>query len=92
MEEAYLIIKTGPEGIDALCYLSDNVEDVLKQRKQIIEEAIKERRRKEREYKLSRKASKQEITNYYCVQKWDGEKFSCCCKELGVAPSQLMLR
>lgn len=26
--------------------------------------------------------------NSYCAQKWDGEKFSCVCQELGCAPNQ----
>ena len=24
----------------------------------------------------------------YCIRKWNGEKFSCVCKELDVEPSQ----
>jgi len=24
----------------------------------------------------------------YCVQKWDGKEFKCCCPELGVEPSE----
>jgi hypothetical protein len=24
----------------------------------------------------------------YCVRKWDGKEFKCCCQELGVPPSE----
>jgi len=35
--------------------------------------------------------AKYENINAYCVQKWDGKKFSCVCNELGCEPSETWL-
>lgn len=102
INEAYLIIKTGYEGIEDLYLLSDNKEEVIEEVKQLKSNAIK----KEREY-IERETKEygevfetEEIklkeinaaADFICVQKWDGQKFDCCCDELGVNPSKPMLR
>lgn len=107
MKEAYLIIETGYEGIQTLCYLTldktdavfklkefqdKKVEAERKLQKEMNEHWIKEGRPELVDKTRFTKRRIQHIKDFFCVQKWNGEKFKCVCKELGVAPSKLMLR
>jgi len=100
MKEAYLIIKTGCEGIEKLCYLTEDQKDAVKKtmdfKRKILEEKEKRKIRDKTEkdrYPMS-DGSYDFLYNpdFYCVQKWNGESFECACKELGVPPSKKMLR
>lgn len=103
MKEAYLIIKTGFEGIEKLCYLTKNKEEAIRNFKRIKEEEIKEiekdrkvmneywRKEKKLEMIKEEKLTQEEIQkieDFFCIQKWDGKEFSCACEELGVPPSE----
>ena len=102
----YIIIETGYEGIENLCYLTESPMDVVEQIQRIREQAIVDQIEFNKELnKINAendfdwkeperltKREKQQIRDFYCVQKWDGKEFSCACDELGVNPSKLMLR
>jgi len=45
-------------------------------------------KKKEIEWSEYEKA-KFENPDAYCVQKWDGQKFSCACQEIGCEPSEM---
>jgi len=104
MTDIYVVVKTGCEGIDKLCYATTDPKEALnaieKLRKNILEE--KEQRKKEdMEFGYAKEERRQlderfydfrYDPDFYCIQKWDGKKFTCCCAELGCKPSKLMLR
>lgn len=71
--EIYVIVKTGYEGIDELCFATLN------------SEAAKQKL-------LDLRKGDPEHVDFYCIQKWDGQKFDCVCREFEVPPSKLMLR
>ena len=114
MEEQFLIIKCGHEGIEKLCYLTINPKDVkdkiLSLRKDIQDNRDKvkefdidpdcdewEVKEKIGELYVNEKISQEVYTSFYdnpdqyCVQKWNGKEFECCCKELGVEASETWL-
>lgn len=80
----YLLIKTGYEGIDDIIYLSDNAKEITKKRIEII--------RKRYDVFARESYTEECFAEFFCVQKWDGKEFKCCCAELGVEPSKMMLR
>jgi len=98
MKEAYLIIKTGCEGIEELCFLTslpkEAIEKTMELKRTILEEKEKAKIRDRKDGFSNHESFYDFIYNpdFYCVQKWDGEKFKCACSELGVKPSKLMLR
>ena len=95
-QELYLLIKTGYEGIEELCYLSDSSSTILEKRKEFITKNLVEEKELWKdectELREEMVSSEQEVADFFCVQHWDGEKFACVCSKLGVSPSKLMLR
>jgi hypothetical protein len=83
----YIVIKTGYEGIEEMCYLSDDKTTIVQKMRDIIEDGWMEEERDDPGW-----FSKQEYADFYCIQKWDGERFDCACAELGVESSKEMLR
>lgn len=73
----YLIIQCGYEGIEKLVHLTDDADAAVKKINKL---------RAAKQYK--RDTWKNVNPDSYCVQKWDGKEFKCCCKELGVSPSK----
>jgi hypothetical protein len=92
----YLLIETGDEGIEDLCYLSDSSVVILDKRKEFIAKKISLEaelwKNESPEFREERMPSEERISDYFCVQQWDGEKFNCACSKLGVSPSSQMLR
>ena len=114
MKEQFLIIKCGYEGIEDLCYLTNDSKDViykiLSLRKDIQDNRDKvkdfdidldgdewEVKEKISELYVDEKISYEVYSSFsdnpdqYCVQKWNGKEFNCCCKELGVEASETWL-
>lgn len=91
----YLIIETGYEGIEQLCYLTDSREEAVAYKAKAIEE---KRREQEEIAEMLRKEGldphegSRDVADFFCIQKWDGKEFSCACGDLGVAPSKPMFR
>jgi hypothetical protein len=87
----YLLIKVGYGGIEKLAYLSDNIEIIKNMRIKSIEiDYAKNQYRYRKKFKDLRN-TKEEIADQYCVLKWDENKFDCCCKELGIETSEMIL-
>lgn len=102
MESLYLIIECGHEGIESILFPTQDPEEakekVIFLRKSIIE--AKAKRHSFGEDKWKEMMNADEITweeyergeygkaDSYCAQKWNGQKFVCCCPELGVEPSE----
>lgn len=95
----FLLIETGYEGIEQLCWLSSDKEEILRKREEFINAKIKQ---KEEDNKLLKQEmpdfepfpvrERQYYADFFCIQKWDGKEFSCDCGELDVKPSKIMLR
>lgn len=107
MKDVYLLIETGYEGIERLCYVTKSPKIAIVQKKKFQEEAIKkkiERNKDANKYwkkegkrmflepETLTEEQKQSIRNFFCIQKWNGKDFECACKELKVEPSEMMLR
>jgi hypothetical protein len=97
----YLIIETGYEGIEALCHLTDDVDEAKATKKREEDRVVEERKSflvHDREIGMSKAYIEEqesrlgEARDFICVQKWDGKSFDCACGDLGVSPSKLMLR
>jgi len=92
----YLIIKTGYEGIEELCYLTADKDEVKQKFEELVLKEVEEyeelkKLAKQEGFTLSSK-SEQEIRDFFCVQKWNGREFKCACGDFDLAPSKLMLR
>ena len=114
MEKQFLIIKCGHEGIEKLCYLTNDPKDV-KGKILSLRKDIQDSRDKLKDFgididgdyfEISEQIAKLYIDgkinqkiydsfsdnpDQYCVQKWNGKEFDCCCKELGVEASETWL-
>lgn len=97
----YLIIETSYEGIETLCYLTDDVDEAKAIKKREEDRVVDERKKflaHDREIGMSETWLKEtesrleEVRDFICIQIWDGKEFSCACGELGVNPSKMMLR
>jgi len=99
VKEIFLLIETGYEGIQQLCWLSEDKEEILKKRDVFINDKIKQKEEDNKilkqeipDFEPSPVRERQYYADFFCVQKWDGKEFSCACGELKVNPSKLMLR
>jgi len=98
--EAYLVIETGYEGIESLCWLTVNKEEAITKREEMIDKKFQERKEMWEEWnkdpelkEINHPMKKREdIADFFCIQKWDGEEFDCVCRELGVKVSKPMFR
>ena len=77
------MVKTGCEGIDNILFLSDDVDEIKRKRVEKIDGMYDGMYRKF--------YTKEKFSNFFCVQKWDGKGFKCCCPDVGVPPSESML-
>lgn len=84
----YLLIQVGFEGIDAILYLSDNSDLILQKREEAIEKEYEYHNSLFKDFDSSMLRTREEIAERFCIQKWDGESFDCCCKELKIKISQ----
>lgn len=103
MNTHYLVIKCGHEGIEELTFLTDDSDKakqkVLDLRQSIIDAKAEREKYTEDEWDELHESGKIPFDtfmkgeygnpNQYCAQKWTGEKFECCCKELDVSPSEM---
>jgi hypothetical protein len=96
----YLVIRTGHEGIQDLCYLTDDPDEAVRKkasyargemlrRIRIAKEIAKEH--KEFPYEKGRHKY-EDYKDMMCIQEWDGKKFECACSKLDDPPSEMMLR
>lgn len=99
VKEKFLLIETGYEGIQNLCWLSEDKDEILKKREEFIDKKIEDKKELNKllledtpDYPIREPYPRQHYADFFCVQKWDGKKFSCVCNELEVNPSKLMLR
>jgi hypothetical protein len=99
MNEAYLIIQTGYEGIESLDFLTVKADLAIEKLKQIHTQIEVENERGSDTHYWSDTNNFiqmlhriQGLKDFYCIQKWDGENFDCVCSKLGQGPSKLMLR
>ena len=92
MVKQYLVIETGYEGIEKLCWLTENREYAISKREEFINKKVERDKELWKDYPEHRLKSRQEIANFFCIQEWTGKEFQCVCKELGVKVTKLMLR
>lgn len=98
--DGLLFPTTNPnEARDKIKQLRQEIVDALKHRDAVLAEFGSEEDEDfhdawERMY-IDEKITYQEYHNskyvkpdQYCIQKWDGENFTCCCKELGCEPTE----
>lgn len=88
----YLLIETGYEGIESLCWLTDDPVEVKEQFTQFSEKKVKYLKDLFKDSDLPIHRTPQQIKDFFCVQKWNGKAFKCVCEEIGTKPSKLMLR
>lgn len=84
MNEPFLIIKVGFEGIDKLAWLTGNPDDAIKEREKAIKREIAQANKDCKKTKVRRIFTDKEISDRFCIQKWNGKKFNCVCKDLGL--------
>lgn len=98
MKEFYLIIKTGCEGIERIAYPAETAKEAVRKFKETREKdyqkerAFEKKMMKECKEKGRLYHTRQRVYDYWCIMKWDGKNFECVCNQLGVSPSQIMLR
>ena len=97
MRKAYLIIETGFEGIEELCYLTDIPAKAVKRLRKIHQKIDDESERdpeswREQNNFIANLHRIQDKKDFYCIQRWNGQTFECACNELGIETSKLMLR
>jgi len=96
MTEAYLLMKCGYEGIEELTFLSNDVKEITEKLNSVysdIDERIKlkleyteeeiENLLNKNDFKLYDKLAHIPDKESYCIQRWNGIEFKCCCKDLG---------
>lgn len=98
----FLVIQQGYEGIQELIYASTNVDscltrlkfikaDISLQKKRLLEVGKEKWQEMFDNEEISFKefsAGKWLDSDDYCLQKFDGENFACCCNEFGIGPSK----
>jgi len=84
INEPFLIIKVGFEGIDKLAWLAGNPDEAIKEREKAIKRDIAQANKDCKITKTKRVFTDKEISDRYCIQKWNGKKFNCVCKDLGL--------
>ena len=98
--KAYLIIETGYEGIESLCWLTESKEEAISKREEFIDKKMEEDREMWEEWQknpelaeIDRPLKKREdVANFFCIQEWNGKEFECVCRDLGVKITKLMFR
>ena len=88
----YLIIQTGYEGIEKLCWLTDKKEESLTKREEFIDKEVRHQKDMWQDFPDYRIKTRQEIADFFCIQQWKNNRFDCVCKEVGVKINKLMLR
>ena len=98
----YLVINTGYEGIEELYWLTNDSQEAVNKKKEL--EIVSIKNLIDGAYKFEDEETDsfiieeitdndiQRVRDLICIQKWTGDKFVCACAELGVEPSQRMLR
>ena len=89
----YLIIKTGYEGIEELCWLGEDQEQAIAKVKELREKVVTDFKElfKDDPDMLNEERLQNEA-DFICVQEWNGVGFNCVCSRLRVSPSKPMLR
>lgn len=99
MKEAYLIIKTGYEGIEQLAFLTEDLKKATK-KMEYFHHKIDEIERdvdgwRDENNFIAVRHEKQKKKDWYCLQKWNGREFDCVCKATlspDYRPNRMMLR
>lgn len=73
-----------------LFVLYSNTKEKRKKREESIQEAITRLIDINKRLKMDRLFADKEIADRFCIQEWDGSKFDCECKDLGVKTSEMV--
>jgi len=92
MKDIFLVIETGYEGIEQLCWLTDSPKEAIKKLKFFRRKEWKKRKRIYKGRPKILQPKRRYVWDFFCIQKWDGKEFKCVCSELGVSPSEPMFR
>lgn len=81
IESAYIILSTSYSGVIETLYLTDNVNDAIKKREEIIESMA---RREQVIFGGDVETIIDDIKDDFCIQEWNGKSFKCICKKVGI--------
>ena len=88
----YLLIEVGYEGIDELIYLTDDPKKILDVRKRAINWKIAESnyRARAKRWGMKRWRTDKELSERFCIMRWEGHRFECVCREFGIGNGTIL--
>lgn len=81
---SYLVSKVGFEGIEKLIYLTKDPKKAIEIREKAIKVDIEEANLRCKNTGFKRIFDDNHLANKICIEKWDGKKFGCVHKKLGI--------